>query len=180
MPPAGWQPYAGWPPPPTGWRFWRVPRLRLLATVLLAGIAVLFWFGAIGDMKAWHQHGVLDKRGVTTTATVLSYAYDSDGGDPDGWTIDHVRFTTAAGSTVVTTVGHHAPGPERISRELAVTYDPQHPTLARAAHYLDDADDPANAVIGAVLSLLLTAAAGYLTTRVVTVSQLPPGAKPAT
>jgi hypothetical protein len=138
----------------------------VLAALLLLGLAAFIWSRAVGDLHAWRQHRVLDQRGVTTTATVLSYAYDPDGGDPGGWTTDRVGFTTASGAMVTATVGHHDPGPERVSRVLEVTYDPQHPTVARAARYSDDAGDPVNAVIGAVFATLVTAGAAVLTSRV--------------
>lgn len=148
-------------------RFRDLPRARLLAAVFLIGFGVLAWSWTIDDLHAWRQHSALDKRGVTTTATVLSYSYDPDGGDPGGWTTDHVRFTTSSGAAVVATVGHHHTGPERASRVLDVTYDPRHTALVRAARYLDDADDPTNGVIGAVLATLVTAAAALLTTRII-------------
>lgn len=173
VPSAGWQPDPTWPAVPGDWQFWRVPRLRLLAALLLIGFAAVTWSWTVDDLHAWRQHSVLDKRGVTTTATLLSYSYDPDGGDPGGWTTDHVSFTTAVGATIVATVGHHDPGPERASRVIDVTYDPRHPTLVRAARYMDDADDPANAVVGAVLATAGTAAAAFLTTRVLTRESVP-------
>jgi len=145
-----------------------VPRLRLLVALLFIGLAAFTWAWTFADLHAWRQHSVLDSRGVTTTATVLSYSYDPAGGDPGGWTTDRVSFTTAGGTAVVATVGHHDPCTEQASRMLDVTYDPRHPTLARAAHYVDDADDPANAVVGAVLAAGLSAFATLLTSRVVT------------
>jgi hypothetical protein len=145
-----------------------VPRLRLLVALLSIGLAAITWAWTVADLHAWRQHSVLDSRGVTTTATVLSYSYDPAGGDPGGWTTDRVSFTTAGGTAVVATVGHHDPGAEQASRVLDVTYDPRHPTLARAAHYVDDADDPANAVVGAVLAAGFSAFAALLTSRVVT------------
>ena len=136
-------------------------RLRAIAAVLLVGFALLSWWWTIGDLHTWRQHSALDRRGVTTPATVLAYSYDSDGGDPGGWTTDRVRFATADGVTVVATVGHHEPGQERFSRGIEVTYDPQHPDLVRAAHYDDDADGPDNAFAGAVVASLVTLAAAF-------------------
>jgi hypothetical protein len=168
IPPAGWQPDPTWPAAPEDWQFWRVPRLRVFAALVLIGFAVLIWSGTVADLRAWRQHSALDKRGVTTAATLVSYSYDPDGGDPGGWTTDQVSFRTTAGAAIVATVGHHDPGPERASRVIDVTYDPRHPTVVRAARYVDDADDPGNAVAGAILATLVTAAAASLTSRVVT------------
>lgn len=67
------------------------------------------------------------------------------------------------GATVVATVGHHDPGSERFNRVMDVTYDPQHLNVVRATHYLDDADDPSNAVAGAMVAVLVTAAAAFAT-----------------
>jgi hypothetical protein len=144
--------------------------VRALAMLVIA-FAAMAWWGTVGDLDAWRRHSAIDKRGLTTTATVLNYSYDPDGGDPDGWTIDRVRFVTAGGTTVVTTIGHHSAGPEITSRRMAVSYDPQHPAVARAAHYDDQADDPWNAVIGAVMSLLISAAGIFLGTRVLTTAR---------
>lgn len=177
-PAADWQPSLEWPAPPVNWRFWRVPRLRLTSAVLLIAFAAILWPGAVGNLHALNQHRAIDKRGLTTTAAVLSYSYDPDGGDPDGWTTDRVRFTTASGETVVTTVGHHSAGPERTSRTMAVSYDPQHPAVARASAYEDDAADPANVVVGVVLSLLISAAGIYLATTVVTTPRREQGGRP--
>jgi hypothetical protein len=136
-------------------------RLRAVAAVLLVGFASVTWWWTIDDLHAWRQHRALDMRGVTTTATVLSYSYDAEGGDPGGWTTDHVRFATAGRGTVVATVGHHDPGPERFNRVIDVTYDPQHLNVVRAAHFPDDADDPSNIVAGAMVAALVTTAAAF-------------------
>lgn len=164
-PPPGWQPDPSWPPPPAGWQFWPAPRLwaamaaLVVPAALLAALAAAAWSGTVDDLHAWRQHSALDARGVTNTAAVLSYSYDPDGGDPDGWTTDDVRFITATGTTVTARIGHHSPGPEQTTRKLLVTYDPQHPTVVRAAGYDDDADEPLNAVVGAVVSLLVSVGA---------------------
>lgn len=113
-------------------------------------------------------HDALDVRGVTTTATVLRYSYDPGGGDPGGWTTDRIGFSTATGAQVVATVGHHAAGPERFSRTLEVTYDPRDPRVVRAAGHDDPTDDPGNAVVAGASSVLLTGAAVFLLSRVLT------------
>lgn len=159
VPAADWQPDPGWPAPPVGWRFWKVPRLRLTFAFAAIGCAIFMLYGTVSDMITWRRHAALDSRGVTTTALVLSYHYDPDGGDPDGWTSDRVSFTTDTGRKVVTTVGHHSPGPEQSTHLLSVTYDPQRPAVARPASFTDYDDDPATGALGGVLGLGLAAAA---------------------
>ncbi len=165
VPPLGWHPHPTWPAAPADWRFWRVPPIRLVAALLLAGLAALTWSGTIDNAHAQRKHTVLDKRGVTTAAVVLTYSYDPDGGDPGGWTTDRIRFTTGNGTVVLSTVGHHDPGREDASGRLAVTYDRQHPTLVRASGYPEDVLDPA---IVAAFATLITVAALFAITRVVT------------
>jgi hypothetical protein len=81
------------------------------ATLFVLALAALLWSGTVGDLRVWRQHSGLDQRGLTMTATLLGYFYNPEGGDPDGWTTDKVRFVTEAARVVVAIIGHHAPGP---------------------------------------------------------------------
>lgn len=142
----------------------------VIAATLAACLAALLWSWTVDDFQAWKLHSALDVRGVSTKAKVLSYSYDPDGGDPDGWTTDKVAFVTDRGTTVVATVGHHAPGTEQATRSVQVTYDPQQPTLVRVANYGDDADDPLNALVGAIMASVVSLGAIALTMAAVIMS----------
>lgn len=132
----------------------RLASLALVAVLLLASVWV--WVGTADEVGAWQRGRALDERGVDVAATVLDYSYDSNGGDPGGWTTDTVRFKTVTGVSITAVVGHHDPGPEAHSKILEVTYDPTRPGIVRAAHYIDDADDPTNSIVGACLALALS------------------------
>jgi hypothetical protein len=110
------------------WLRWRL--VRLLALVLLS-----IWFGTstLADHSKWLRYRHVYSRGVTTTASVLSYKYDPDGGDPGGWTTDRVAFTSNDGESVTAIIGHYNPGPEKLTGRMHVTYDPVHPAVVIAA-----------------------------------------------
>lgn len=96
-------------------------------------MTALTWYWILADHSMWLRYRPLYVRGVTTTATVRSYEYDPDGGDPGGWTTDRVQFTTRDGESISATVGHHDPGPERKTHHMRVRYDPLHPDVVLAA-----------------------------------------------
>ena len=76
----------------------RLASLALVAVLLLA--SVWAWVGTADDVGAWQRGRALDERGVDVAATVLDYSYDSNGGDPGGWTTDTVRFQTLTGESL--------------------------------------------------------------------------------
>jgi hypothetical protein len=117
-----------------GMRLARRPVWRLVAFLALVLLSVSFWWATLADHSTWLRYRHVYSRGVTTTASVLTYKYDAEGGDPDGWTTDRVTFMTQAGSRVTAVVGHHSPGPELTTRTLRVTYDPLHPDVVFAAY----------------------------------------------
>lgn len=168
-PATGWEPDPAWPPAPDGWRFWRIAWPRLTAAVALIALAPVLWTWFADDVRTLHAHRALDSRGLTTTATVLTSSYDPDGGDPNGWTTDQMRFTTAAGTVVTATLGHHGRGGETAGNRQRVTYDPRDPSVARLSAYVDDDDDPTYALVGAALAVGVTAAAFCVASRALTV-----------
>lgn len=132
---------------------------RTYVAGLIAAIAIWCWFGVADDTRSLHDQRALDSGGVTTTAAVLSYSYNENGGDPGGWTTDIVRFVDRHGRVVIATVGHHDQGPEKVTRSMRVTYDPAVPSLVRATGYLNDADDEWRPTIGGVVASVATCCA---------------------
>jgi hypothetical protein len=126
-----WSPHPSWPPAPQGWTGWRAHRDRLIAAAVLGAVAVFCGFGTLHSASDADRQSVLTARGVTTLAAVVHSSYDSEGGDPGGWTTDQVTFTDGSGQTIAVTVGHHDDDTsERANGHLAVIYDPVHPTTA--------------------------------------------------
>jgi hypothetical protein len=110
-----------------------VPVRQLVGFAALVLLAIWSWSFMLADHSTWSRYRFVYSRGVTTTAAVLSYKYDPDRGDPDGWTTDRVAFTTHAGASVTAVVGHHSPREEKLTRRMRVTYDPLHPDVVIAA-----------------------------------------------
>jgi hypothetical protein len=131
-------------------------RWLVFTAVLMAVGSVWLWTTVAHDLTTWRQHQQLDRRGVPVRATVLDSHYDEAGGDPGGWTTDRVTFVTASGTRVTTTLGHHYPGNEKQQGWLVVTYDPEHPQVARATGVEDSRDTPDEAITGAILAVLTT------------------------
>jgi hypothetical protein len=163
-PPAGWQPDPYWPAPPPDWRFWRLPRGRIAVAVLLLVVSGLFWWNLSWRVGVYHQHRTLDRVGVTTSAQVLEVAHDPEGDDVTRPTLT-VRFTTTTGRVV--TVDIDAPGPVTAPEVTSdVTYEPAHPTNARAGAYsrgFPDPDaDPGTVRVATIVAAIVTLLAGLL------------------
>lgn len=68
---------------------------------------------------------------------MLSSTYDPGGGDPDGWTSEHVVFQPDSANSEYALLGHHGPntgqGP---GSKVSVVYDPRHPSNVALASEL--------------------------------------------
>src|SRR4051794_31039193 len=137
----------------------RVPRWRIVCCVAL--VLMTIWAGSATarDYAKWQRYRPLYTRGVTTTAAVLSYSYDPDGGDPGGWATDRVAYVTRRGIRRTATVGHHDQGTEWTTKLLPVTYDPLHPEVVVAAHADVAPDDGSEWWGGLLIALPATVAA---------------------
>jgi len=112
----------------------RVPLWRTRCCAALVVVNVWAWSATVSDYAKSLRYKPLTKSGVTTTASLRSYSYDPDGGDPGGWTTDQVSFVTRSGKRETATVGHHNPGTEQTTGTLPITYAPQHPEVVIAAN----------------------------------------------
>jgi hypothetical protein len=102
----------------------------------------------------------LERRGVTTTGEVLSAHFDPNGGDPNGWTSVHVRFTDLTGRRHIATVGHHDVATEHVGDPFVIAYDPRNPSVAdnpADPHYFAD---PGGLIIVLVFATLGVGVAG--------------------
>ncbi len=148
--------------------------LRLTAVgcfMILVVLTMSVLFGVARDMRRLAVGRALDSRGLTTMAEVGSATYDPDGGDPDGWTIDHVRFTTQSGEIVSAVIGHHGPPTAELqTHRLAVVYDPVRPAVVEpAGKYPGDAGSEGRliqVVLGTLLAVGAIAGMVILTPRV--------------
>jgi hypothetical protein len=174
--PAGdWEPDSTWPPAPEGWKFWRPRWGWLVGAAVVSAVAVVLWVQCFGSLHTWRMDQALDQRGVLASATVVSHSYNPDGGDPDGWTTDWIRYVTATGTSIVAKIGHHDPGSETVSGTVQVMYDPQHPQWVRPATsdgYEDGNGDTSSdfdlLVVGFALAVGATALAATLFSRAAT------------
>lgn len=130
----------------------RVPRWRLATFVVALLLTAWTWSATLSDHSTWLRYRPLYSRGITTTATVLSYHYDPEGGDPGGWTTDRITFMTRQGESITATVGHHDPGTERTTHAIGVTYDPVHPDVVIAADANVAPTDGSEWYVGLVLA----------------------------
>lgn len=96
---------------------------------LVAFFLVLCGGLIVHGLGAFVQSSELDRRGLTTKATVVAIRDEHTGiGDSD-WTVITVRFTDAAGTPrrAEETGGNSA----HVGDELVITYDPFHPERIR-------------------------------------------------
>jgi hypothetical protein len=133
----------------------------LLATV---GLALLVALGIVATLSVAHtadRGSALSTRGITTTARLVDSHYDPGGGDPAGWTTDHVSFTDRDGQVIRATVGHHDDDlVEKAAGSMTIVYDPLHPTDAAPTSSGLVSNDSSNipTLIGAGLTAVLAIA----------------------
>jgi len=147
--------------------------LRLVVFVGLILLGIFMGVSAVQDHAKSRRYAPLDYRGIITDAKVLSYNYDPDGGDPGGWTRDHVSFMTRDGQTISATVGHHDPGTENTTGTIRVIYDPLHPRVVLVTDYDIAPSDGSNWPAAAIFAGLCLIGVGALGSRIFTWKPLP-------
>lgn len=158
IPASDWTAPSDWPPPPPGWNLWKAPRARLLTTV---GLALLSALTAVATLRVAHtadRSHALSTRGVAVTAHVIDSHYDPGGGDPNGWTNDHVSFTDRSAQLIHVTVGHHNDNHvEQATGSMTIVYDPRQPTDAAptSSALVTDNSQDIPPLIGAAVTALL-------------------------
>jgi hypothetical protein len=155
VPDGDWSPDPSWPSAPQGWTGWRINRGSLIAAAVLGAATLFFAYALLGSVSDADRHSALSSRGVITTATVTTSSYDSGGGDPGGWTTDHVAYTDSSGQALTATVGHHYDdSQERASGQLKIIYDPAHPHTAMSVQDYES-DSAAGYVVISIAAIVL-------------------------